>query len=309
MAPSPALERFNRALDLIPFVEAHPGWSIQELAIHFGTTAAEISKDLATLHMCGLPGYSHLELIDLSYDDDLVTILNGQNLSTPRDLTVDERLAILLGLEMMKGLSSAGPMLEKISNLQSKFQSAEVEEISKSVDLTQAINSAPFLELLISALDEHAQLDIEYVSGSSNTISTRHIAPLSLYEIGDHLYVKAFCFSSQSARHFRTDRMKSCVISNEFFPIPDIESTDSKDESIVTVLLDSSARLFLEEHRQVLLSQEARGEEILARFAISNTDWLLKALLALPSGGSILEPISAIERQKEFAAEILKNYV
>ena len=308
MAPSTALERFNRALDLIPFVEANPGWTIQELAVHFGTTASEISKDLATLHMCGLPGYSHLELIDLSYDDDLVTILNSQNLSTPRDLTVDERLAILLGLEMMKGLTSATPMLEKISALQARFQNVAVAEISKNVDLTQAVNHAPFREILINALEQGAQLDIEYVSGRSNAISTRHIAPISLYQIGDHLYAKAFCFSSQSVRHFRCDRMKSCAISAEMKSLPHGDFSPEEEGSLITVLLESSARHFLEEHRHLIVSQEAMGEGILAKFAISDTDWLAKALLALPSPGSILEPISAMERQKELAAEILALY-
>jgi len=79
-------------------------------------------------------------------------------------------------------------------------------------------------------------------------------------------------------------------------------------ESVITVLLEPSARLFLEEHRHLVLSQEVMGEQILARFAISDADWLVKALLALPAASTILEPISAIDRMRELSSEILALY-
>ena len=308
MALSSALERFNRALDLIPFVETHPGWSIEELAQHFGVSAAEISKDLATLHMCGLPGYSHLELIDLTYDDDLVTILNSQNLSEPRDLTVDERAAILLGLEMMKGLSSAAPLIAKIDALQNRFRTIELSTIESQVDLSQAVNSAPHRDLLLKALEENLQLDIEYISARSNQISSRHIAPISVYQIGEHFYLEGYCFETSGVRHFRTDRMSLCQISDNTLAVPELDRSESKSETEISVLFEKSARLFLEEHRHLIISQEVIGERILARFAISDVDWLAKALLALPASSTILEPISAIERIAELAQRMKTLY-
>ena len=308
MALSSALERFNRALDLIPFVETHPGWSIEELAQHFGVSAAEISKDLATLHMCGLPGYSHLELIDLTYDDDLVTILNSQNLSEPRDLTVDERAAILLGLEMMKGLSSAAPLIAKIEALQNRFRTIELSTIESQVDLSQAVNSAPHRDLLVKALEENLQLDVEYISARSNHISSRHIAPISVYQIGEHFYLEGYCFETSGVRHFRTDRMSSCQISDNTLAVPELVTSEAKSETEISVLFEKSARLFLEEHRHLIISQEVIGERILARFAISDVDWLAKALLALPASSTILEPISAIERITELAERMKSLY-
>ena len=305
---SAALQRFNRALDLIPFVETHPGWSIEELAQHFNVTAAEISKDLATLHMCGLPGYSHLELIDLSYDDDLVTILNGQNLSEPRDLSMDERAAILLGLEMLKSLDNAAPVGEKISALQERFRSAAVQKVENQIDLSQAINAAPHHATLLRALEKKAQLDIEYVSARSDSVSQRHLAPISLYQIGGHLFLEAFCFTSNSIRHFRSDRIRSCALSELNLALPDQAEAPNEGLTILTVLLDPSAKLFLEENLHLVHSQELVGDQILVRMGINDVDWLLKALLALPASCSILEPISAIERMSELANRIRSVY-
>ena len=82
-----ALERTGSALDLIPFISNNPGWSIAALAEKFDTTPSQIMKDLEMLFMCGLPGYSHLELIDLEIDEDYVSVRNAQNLGRPRQLS------------------------------------------------------------------------------------------------------------------------------------------------------------------------------------------------------------------------------
>ena len=59
-----AIVRTSRALDLIPYIVEHPGITIEELSDAFGTSESEISQILNIVFMCGLPGYSHLELID-----------------------------------------------------------------------------------------------------------------------------------------------------------------------------------------------------------------------------------------------------
>ena len=60
-----ALERTARALDLIPYLLEHQGASVAELAARFSVTELQITQDLTMLHMCGLPGYTPLELMDM----------------------------------------------------------------------------------------------------------------------------------------------------------------------------------------------------------------------------------------------------
>ena len=62
-----ALERTSRALDLVPYLLEHQGISITELAEVFGVSENQINEDLILIHMCGLPGYTPLELIDMYY--------------------------------------------------------------------------------------------------------------------------------------------------------------------------------------------------------------------------------------------------
>ena len=70
------LEQTARLLDLVPFLLSHQGISLNDLAKHFNIETEAMLDDLNTLWMCGLPGYTPLELIDLAFDSGYVTIRN-----------------------------------------------------------------------------------------------------------------------------------------------------------------------------------------------------------------------------------------
>ena len=106
--------RAIRLLDLVPYIVSHPGISIAELAKEFAISRDEVLKDLNLLFLCGLPGYTPLELIDISFDEEWDEILyrsesNGTALKEalwycdsliveePRDL----RSSILASLEQV----------------------------------------------------------------------------------------------------------------------------------------------------------------------------------------------------------------
>ena len=79
-----------RLLDLVPFITTHQGISIKDLAKEFAITTEELLDDLNTLWMCGLPGYTPLELIDLSFESGYVSIRNAEILQKVRLLTKEE---------------------------------------------------------------------------------------------------------------------------------------------------------------------------------------------------------------------------
>ena len=85
-----AAERALRLLDLVPFILDNQGISINRLASEFNVSKEEILKDLNLLFVCGLPGYTPLELIDISFEDEVVYLRDPQNLSQPRNLTISE---------------------------------------------------------------------------------------------------------------------------------------------------------------------------------------------------------------------------
>jgi proteasome accessory factor C len=73
-----ALNRAARALDLVPYITENPGVAIEDLADKFQVSSQQIVKDLELIFLCGLPGYTPYELIDLNFEDGVVTIIEPQ---------------------------------------------------------------------------------------------------------------------------------------------------------------------------------------------------------------------------------------
>jgi proteasome accessory factor C len=96
-----ASARAQRLLDLVPFLHSHPGTTVGEVAGHFGISKSDVIKDLNLLFLCGLPGYTHLELIDISFDDEVITVIDAQNLKSPRRLTELEAIALRIALQAL----------------------------------------------------------------------------------------------------------------------------------------------------------------------------------------------------------------
>jgi proteasome accessory factor C len=62
-----AAQRALRTMDLVPYILENPGISTIDLAAKFSVTQKQIEKDLQLIFLCGLPGYTPYELIDLSF--------------------------------------------------------------------------------------------------------------------------------------------------------------------------------------------------------------------------------------------------
>jgi len=99
--PAPIIHT-ERLLALVPYISAHQGIAVKNLAQVFNVTTTQIIADLTTLWMCGLPGYTALELMDLSFESGFVSIRNAPTLKSPRTLSKEEIISLLLGLDLVR---------------------------------------------------------------------------------------------------------------------------------------------------------------------------------------------------------------
>src|SRR6185436_7407385 len=60
-----AAERLQRMLAVVPWVIAHPGVRLAEVAGRFGIPERELERDLEVLPLCGLPPYTPDTLIEV----------------------------------------------------------------------------------------------------------------------------------------------------------------------------------------------------------------------------------------------------
>jgi len=183
---SAPLERTARLLDLVPYISSHQGISLAELAKVFNVDQGQMTSDLTTLWMCGLPGYTPLELMDLNFESGFVTIHNAETLSKPRSITFDEGVALVLGLDLLRSAISPerGDLLERINLLSQRL--AGLINLPSALSATSVVNQ-DVSGAITAALKSRMGLEISYHSLYRDELSTRSIFPIEIIKTDSHL--------------------------------------------------------------------------------------------------------------------------
>ena len=268
---SAPLKEVARMLDLVPYLSTHSFISIKQLAEEFEVTEKEIAKELTTLSMCGLPGYTPYELIEVFFESGFVTINNHDPLDIPRALSFTEIATLLLGLELLRdslegelpGISSEiSALIELLSQLSGGSVTAESDStIQTTVELTRAIESG-------------SALSISYHSTSKDQISTRSVEPLEIIESDGQKYLSAYCREAQGFRRFRLDRIEVIERLGDISRRPASES-GSTEQVVVDIQITGNRRAIFEELGIKELHPSGR-----AALPIFSTDWLLRNAIA-----------------------------
>mgnify|MGYP000849498203 FL=1 len=208
---SAPLERTARLLDLVPYISSHQGISLAELATVFNVDQGQMTNDLTTLWMCGLPGYTPLELMDLNFESGFVTIRNAETLSKPRSISFDEGVALVLGLDLLRSAISSerSDLLNKIDLLSQRL--ARLIKLPSGLSATSVVNQE-VSEAITGALKSRMGLEITYHSLYRDEISTRSIFPIEIVETDAHLYLSSYCHSASDFRQFRIDRIQTATV-------------------------------------------------------------------------------------------------
>lgn len=289
---SAPLLRTARLLDLVPFLNTHQGIALKELAQHFNVSQAQMTADLTTLWMCGLPGYTPLELMDLEFESGFVSIRNAATLSKPRTITFQEGVALLLGLDL---IASSLPddrqdLLEATESLRGRL----TKILGVPVKLSVATNtSGSVLTAISHAVQTNGGLKLRYHSMYKDLVSERVVIPVDIYQSNENLYMRAYCLISCDYREFRVDRIELAT------PEPVVENfvQDTKDSKKISFSL--------------VLQKASR--DVCERFAITNIEigtsielssfskqWIERSVMA--SGGAVL-----LQTPPEIRAEVAKT--
>ena len=231
---SAPLLRTARLLDLVPYLNTHQGIALKELAAHFDVTPSQMSADLTTLWMCGLPGYTPLELMDLEFESGYVTIRNATTLAKPRTITFQEGIALLLGLDSIATtLPGDRPdLIDAIESLRQRLTKLLGVPVKVSV---VPIASPEVINAIAKALTSNGGLLIKYHSLYKDEVSERTVIPVDLYQSNGHQYLKAFCHTSRDYRQFRIDRIASAKNSTVSADVSELKMDPEKISYTITV--------------------------------------------------------------------------
>jgi proteasome accessory factor C len=308
-ASSP-IAKTARLLDLVPFITTHQGISVKDLAREFAITSEELLDDLNTLWMCGLPGYTPLELIDLSFESGYVSIRNAEILQKVRLLTKEELVVIAIGLDFLKESVSKDreDLLEAITSLQEKIKSL----IGDIAQVTPTVDSA-HRAIILRALKERKNLEIEYHSLIRDQITTRSVTPLELGEDKGREVLLAYCSTATGFRTFRLDNVKKAKLldGSDFVA----ESKNGGDEIFrAKCRVDSRLRTTFERFRleadMAASSGLSSGKGITVEVTSFSQDWLVRNFMSTLANTEITEPAAlakSVGAKARATLELYKN--
>lgn len=299
-----SIERTSRALDLIPYITAHPGVSIEELAKHFGTTNVEISETLSILFMCGLPGYSHLELIDLTTEDGVVAVMDPQNLDKPRKLSQTEILSLILGLENLRQQAPEDFAAKEILPLISKLKNVLGESrILQQIEV--ASSTSTWSSEIHTAIVQKRAMQFGYRSLGKEEFTDRKVQPIRLYSRSGEFYFEGVTETNE-LRNFRLDRIENLQVLSD--SLPGTSSVIANLEYEVVVSVPKASILFVEQVSGLLVKREEFGDSLQLTLQVSHFDWIRRALSSITGKVEIISPEEVRESFHDFTEQALNNY-
>jgi proteasome accessory factor C len=296
-------KRALRTMDLIPFIVENPACSIRSLAEKFSVSEDQIEKDLQLIFLCGLPGYTPYELIDIVFDNGIVTVIEPQVLDRPRRFSKSEMVVIVLGLRILSELYPAdSTQMLKLEKLIAKISALVPTYVSKQTG--KSLNSS-LLKDLNRAINQSLSLDIEYSSVSKDQITKRNILPLELYLLNGAMYLRAMDIAQSSERVFRADSMRITSIGS----VVSVQNGSNEEKvSEVSLIVDRSKKLFMERNSSIIKSVQDSKKGFKVNVMVSNIEWLKRCILSNSPGISVVAPLDLATQIKKEARAILAMY-
>ncbi len=278
------VSRLARILALVPYVMSRDSVDVDEILDRFGYTEADLSKDLNTLFVCGLPGYGPGDLMEAYIDEDEVIIDAADYFARAPRLTSTEALGLLAAGMAIMGSGQANPTLSSAVGKLTKVVIPDAEA-AISVQVGGELDS---VGLLRRAANEQTAVRITYRSLSREEETVREVEPWSVFATLGNWYVQGYCRLVEAERVFRVDRIRTMEITDSHFdrpegvPQPEVTYSPSDDDVVCRIGLSPSARWVLDYYPVEIISESDKETVI----SFSSPDAQIPARLLLRLGAA-----------------------
>lgn len=304
--------RLQRVLALIPWILAHPGVTIAELADRFEVDEAELQRDLELLPMCGLPPYTADRLIDVYVGDDgAVEMRLAEYFERPLRLTAAEGVALVAAgraLLAVPGADRDGPLATALAKLE--------DAVGARGGIAVHVDAADHLDRLRQAVDDGDQIEIDYYSSARDEMTTRVVDPVRVFHALGAWYLAGWCHRAEADRLFRIDRVRAVRVTGQkaavheqagVEPDGDLVYRPAPDDLRVRLRLDPGAEWVAESIPVEERTDRAHGRVDVV-LAVSGRAFLERLLLSLGPAAEVLGPPAAQEIRAAAARRILARY-
>ncbi|HMA46771.1 MAG TPA: WYL domain-containing protein [Frankiaceae bacterium] len=308
-----ATDRLPRLLALVPWLRAHPGVALTEVAGAFGVSERQVRSDLDLLWVCGLPGGAPGDLIDLTYEGDRITVLDPQTLGRPLRLSADEALALMVAaraLADVPGLSERDALDRALAKLE-RAVAAPQPRVQVALE-----PEAEVLAKLRRAQESGRRVHLRYLVEARDELTERDVDPMRLLSREGRWYLEGWCHRAEAVRLFRLDRVAAAdVLDVPAAPPPEAVPRDLADglyrpspgDARVVLDLAPPARWVADYYPAEKVEERPDGG---LRVALRTPDprSLRRLVLRLGAHGRVVEPASLAAEVRDAAARALAAY-
>jgi proteasome accessory factor C len=311
-------DRLPRLLALVPYLLARPGMRISSAAADFGVSEKQLRRDLELLWMCGLPGYGPGDLIDLSFDEDTVTVTFDAGMHSPLRLTHSEATALLVALRALAetpGLADTDAVRRALAKIESAAGGSALgeAEVVLGLSVEEGASAGEVRDAVRRALDGGRALRIRYYTASRDAITDRIVDPIRLLVIEGHSYLEAWCRSAAGVRLFRLDRIDAIALLDEASTVPAgpaaAELSDgvfrpAADAPVAVLVLRPEARWVAEYYPVESFTDLVDGSgRVEMRYR--DASWLTRLVLGLGGDVVVEQPAELARRVRAAGSEAL----
>lgn len=314
---SAASGRLARLLSLIPFLVAHPGVAVSEVASVFDIGEQQLRSDLDLLFVCGLPGYAPGDLIDVSYEGDRITVSNADEFERPLRLSPDEALALVVAarsLAAVPGLTEGEALTRAIAKLEGAL-GPDVEPAAAHVTVLLDAEGET-LQLLRTALAARRRVHLRYHSIGRDEVTDRDVDPMRVLSVDGRWYVEGWCRRVDDVRLFRLDRILSVDVLPIAAEVPESAQPRDLSEGLFRPAPDDQAVVLDLTPGAVWISDYYPCEDVAERpgggqrvtLRTHDLQWLRRLLLQMGPAVQVVEPASLRDEVRASAAAALASY-
>lgn len=308
MTSSRTVSRLSRILALIPYVLNREVAGVGEIMERFGYSQEQLTRDLNTIFVCGLPGYGPGDLMEAYMDEDEVIIDAAEFFTKAPRLTPSEALGLLAAGMTVLGSGEGSPALESAVAKLSKVVMPDADT-SLTVDV---LDESQNVGTLRDAAADGRVVRIVYRSVGKEETTERDVEPWSVFTTLGRWYLLGHCRLVEGQRTFRVDRIKQLEVLDETFeppqsvPEPGVGYSPSKDDVSCVIDLMPRARWVLEYYPVDVVRESSRTTRI--RFHSPDTEVPARLLLRLGQDGRLVEGDAVAARVEAIGRSLLAKY-
>lgn len=309
--------RLRRILVMLPYAIRNPGVSLDELSERFGVHKRDLLDDFNLVFMCGLPGYTPGDLIDVTIEDDRVWVSMADYFAAPLRITPAEALTLYASgetLVQMAGMEEADALRRGLAKLGRALGASEDRDAPIQVELDR--DPAGHLEALNDALERSVQIDIEYFSAGRGELTDRRVEPWGLIAAGGRWYLVGLDHLSGEERMFRVERIKSVAITDAAAERPEdfdperyrgaFKAGATGDK--MTLEISPRAQRWFEEYYPVAAKRRLKDGWLRVELITGGIRWGALLVLRLGEEARAIEPRHFADRARAVAAEIAATH-